>query len=277
MGGNATDVSDFIRHEVEKMIAIAVVARGKDWAVDMKREKVKSFIEQKIQLLPSSQPATGVMKTVSIVYNGTKQAVHIPISHSSNETRYKSDVKSTKYGIEGGGETGAVVGKGEAGVNASAKAKANVEHEHTQSDIRKTNEEYRRGELDVGPAAHQKIFSESREFVMELTIRAHKKTKVVVHHLSEVKYGAKVGAAIGAVAGIVAGPVGSLFGSAFGAGAGAAVASAVTELDFLTLTAEEIFKANEKICTYHVDGDFVTLVLKHVYNASVEEAVVNPH
>ena len=42
------DVSDFIRCEVEKMIANSVVAKGKDWAIDMKRNEVKLFIEQKI-------------------------------------------------------------------------------------------------------------------------------------------------------------------------------------------------------------------------------------
>ena len=336
---DSVDVSDFIRQGVKKMIANAVVAREKDWAIDMERDKVKSFIEQKIQLLPSSNQPTGVVRTVSIVYNGTKRAVHIPISHRSTATRYVADNTSTTYGIEGGGKVeGKVSGKdgvaadakadtkdggkaeadaeagvkGEASVTATADLKGSWEHKHTQSDIRKTNKEDNRGELDVGPGAHQNISQESREFVIELEIRARKKAKVVVHQLSEANYGAKVGAAVGAAAFAGGGAIGGLGGAAagaaigsvvpvagtivgavagaiigaiagaaaapaVGAGAGAGIGGAVTELATVTLTAEEIFKTNEGINEYRVKGDYVHVTLKHVYTAPVEKATVNPH
>ena len=329
MGGNESksgssdthDVSDFIREEVQQMIAFAVVARGKDWAIDMERDKVKSFIEQKIQLILSSKPTTGVVKTVCIVYNGIQHAVHIPISHRSSESRYTADNDSTTYGIEGGGKVeGKVSGKdgvaadakadtkdgGKAEADAEAGGKGSWEHKHTQSDIRKTNKEDHIGEFDVGPAAHQKILQESREFVIELEIRARKKAKVVVHRLSEVEYGAKAGAAVGGVAGgavgglggaaigagigsivpvagtIAGGITGAIIGTiagaavagpAAGAGIGAGVGGAVTEAG-ITVTAEEIFKTNEGINKYRVEGDFVHLTLKHVYTAPVEEVTV---
>ena len=98
------DVTDFIRDEVKKMIGIAVAARGNDWAIDMERDKVMSFIEQKIQLLPPSEPASGVVKKLSIICNGTKRAVHIPISHSFTEDRYAADNTSTTTKVDADGK-----------------------------------------------------------------------------------------------------------------------------------------------------------------------------
>ena len=323
------DVSDFIRREVEKMIANSVVAKGKDWAIDMKRNEVKLFIEQKIQLLSPSKPVGGLVKTVSIVYNGTKHAVHIPISHNSTETQHTADNPSTTYKAKGGGkgkasgkdgvkaedgdEADAEVGiLAEASAGASTELKGSVEHKHTHLYVWKKNEEDEQGELDVVPTAHQNSSVESQEFMIELKIRAHKKTKVTVRRLSEANYGAKAGASVGAAAGVAVGALGAVGGAALGAaagtvvpiigniiggiaggiagalagaaastaagaGAGAGIGAAVTELDYVTLTAEDIFQTNKEIAKYRVEGDYVYLTLKHIYTAPAKKATVNPY
>ena len=89
------DVTDFIRDEVEKMIAIATVARGKDWAIEMGRQKIRSFIEHEIELRPipssvSKPPSRAV--TTLIVYNGRSQEVNFP---NYIETPYEAGVDKT--------------------------------------------------------------------------------------------------------------------------------------------------------------------------------------
>ena len=274
MGGKATDVTDFIRIEVEKLIANALVAKGEHWDIDMNRNKVKSFIKQKIQHCPSSKLG-GVVKGLRVVDNRAQYAVHIPNTHNSGETELEANRRSTQYAIEGGGNIGAMVGgMGEVGVDMSANVQASAKHQHTQNKIKKSHQQFKQGELNVGSKAKQEILNEAREFVKDIKIRVHRRARVVVHRLSEVVYGAKFGAVIGTVVGILGGPL-ILLGTAAGAALGAGIGAAVTELAYVTLTAEEIFNVNEY--NYEKKGDFITIVLKHVYTAPVEEAIVRPH